>query len=161
VRYDLRVDGLDEPNALYSRLEEYCQRESQKYEQDTTRPLVLVHLVGTLSFDAGSLDHGHMEEIVRRSFQPLYVRVDNHTNDQDYAPDDGDIDGRDRSVWHELERRIFEELVARDNRYLPAKEQWSTVLAQIKEQALRKDDPTQIANFLREKRASLLNNGNK
>jgi hypothetical protein len=102
-----------------------------------------------------------MEEIVRRSFQPLYVRVDNHTNDQDYAPDDSDIDGRDRSVWHELERRIFEELVARDNRYLPAKEQWSTVLAQIKEQALRKDDPAQIANFLREKRASLLNNGNK
>ncbi len=161
VRHDLRVDGLDEPNALYSRLEEYCQRESQKYEQDTTRPLVLIHLVGTLGFDAGSLDQAHMEEIVRRSFQPLYVRVDNHTNDQDYAPDDGEIDGRDRSVWHELERRIFEELVARDNRYLPAKEQWSTVLAQVKEQALRKEDPAQIATFLREKRASLLNNGNK
>jgi DNA repair protein SbcD/Mre11 len=155
VRYDLRVDGLDEPNALYSRLTDYCQREGPKHEGNETRPLVLIHLVGTLGFDAGSLDQSHMEETVRRFFQPLHVRVDNHTNDQDYAPDDGDIDGRDRSLWHELERRIFEELVARDNRYLPSKEQWSVVLAQMKEQALRKDDPTQIAEFLREKRSSL------
>jgi DNA repair exonuclease SbcCD nuclease subunit len=156
VRYDMRVDGLNEPNTLYSRLEDYCQRESPKYQEATMRPLVQVHLVGTLGFDAGSLDQGHMEETIRRFFQPLHVRVDNHTNDQDYAPDDGEIDGRDRSLWYELERRIFEELVARDNRYLSSKEQWSMVLAQMKEQALRKDDPTQIASFLREKRASLL-----
>jgi exonuclease SbcD len=156
VRYDLRVDGLNEPNVLYDRLKDYCQREGPRYQDASMRPLVQVHLVGTLGFDAGSLDQGHMEETVRNFFQPLHVRVDNHTNDQDYAPDDGEIDGRDRSLWYELERRIFEELVARDNRYLPSKEQWSTVLAQIKEQALRKDDPAQIANFLREKRASLL-----
>lgn len=156
VRYDLRVDGLDEPNALYARLADYCEREGPKHKQDVLRPVVQIHLVGTLGFDTGSLDHAHMEETVRKSFQPLHVRIDNHTNDQDYAPDDGDIDGRDRSLWHELERRIFEELVARDNRYLPSKEQWSIVLAQMKEQALRKDDPAQIAAFLREKRASLL-----
>jgi len=45
-----------------------------------------------------------MEEMVRSYFQPLYVRVDNNTNDQDYIPEGGDIDGRDRSAWHELER---------------------------------------------------------
>jgi len=86
----------------------------------------------------------------------LYERVDNNTNDQDYVPDGSDIDGRDRSTWHELERRIFEELVSRDNRYLPAKEQWSVVLADLKQMALQKDDPAQIAQFLREKRVALL-----
>ncbi|HET7641606.1 MAG TPA: hypothetical protein VFK47_23045, partial [Ktedonobacteraceae bacterium] len=80
----------------------------------------------------------------------------NNTNDQDYIPEGGDIDGRDRSAWHELERRIFEELVSRDNRYLPAKEQWSTVLTRLKEMALYKEDPAQIAQFLREKHAELL-----
>lgn len=156
LRYDLRVDGLNEPGGLHARLEEYCRRESSAYREASVRPLVQIHLVGTLGFDAGSLDIARMEEMVRSYFQPLYVRVDNNTNDQDYVPDDGDIDGRDRSAWHELERRIFEELVARDNRYLPAKEQWSAVLAELKSQALQKEAPEKIAQFLRDKRKELL-----
>lgn len=156
LRYDLHVDGLTEPTAIYARLEDYCQRESSRYQDAAVRPLVMAHLVGTLGFDAGSLDIPHMEEMIRTSFRPLYARVDNNTNDQDYVPDDNDIDGRDRTLWHELERRIFEELLGLDTRYLPAKEQWSVVVAQVKELALRKEDPVQIAQFLREKRASLL-----
>ncbi|HLQ31036.1 MAG TPA: DNA repair exonuclease [Ktedonobacteraceae bacterium] len=156
VRHELRVDGLTEPDLLYARLEDYCQREGYKQHDEYLRPLVQVHLVGTLNFDAGSLDMPRMEEMIRSYFQPLYVRVDNNTNDQDYIPEGGDIDGRDRSAWHELERRIFEELVSRDNRYLPTKEQWSVVLADLKRMALDKDDPAAIAQFLRDKRTELL-----
>jgi exonuclease SbcD len=156
VRHELRVDGLNEPNALYKRLEDYCRREGPAHQADALPPVVQVHLVGTLGFDAGSLDQAYMEELVRTHFQPLYVRIDNNTNDQDYVPDGGDIDGRDRSTWHELERRIFEELVSRDNRYLATREQWSVVLADLKQMALQKDDPAQIAQFLRDKRAELL-----
>ena len=97
-----------------------------------------------------------MEDMVREMFQPLYVRIDNHTNDKEYIPDEGDLDGRDRSVWHELERHIFEELVGLDARYLPAKDKWGTVLSEIKQSALRKEDPEQIARYLREKRTELL-----
>lgn len=154
VRHDLRVDGLNEPDVLYARLEDYCRSVGPGY-QDAS-PLVQIHLVGTLSFDAGSLDTARMEEMVKHYFQPLYVRIDNNTNDQDYIPDDGEIDGRDRSLWHELERRIFEELVGRDNRYLPAKDQWSAVLVDLKRMALEKDDPADIAKFLREKHEALL-----
>src|SRR6266446_2232629 len=156
VRHELRVDGLNEPGALYQRLEDYCRREGSAHHADSLRPLVQIHLVGMLGFDAGSLDQAYMEEIVRTHFQPLYVRIDNNTNDQDYAPDGGDLDGRDRSTWHELERRIFEDLVARDNRYLATKEQWSVVLSDLKRMALDKEDPAQIAQFLREKRVELL-----
>jgi hypothetical protein len=152
----MRVDGLGDPDALYARLEEYCRREGTKYQEAATRPLVQVHLVGTLAFDAGALDLPRMEEMVRSYFQPLYVRVENSTNDQDYEPEDGDLDGRDRAVWHELERRIFEELLGRDSRYLPAREQWSQVVAQIKADALRENDPAAIALYLRQKRAELL-----
>ncbi len=153
---DPDVDGLTEPNALYARLEDYCQREGHKHQHDSLRPLVQVQLIGTLNFDAGSLDVTHMEEMIKSYFRPLYVRVDNNTNDQDYIPEGGDIDGRDRSAWHELERRIFEELVSRDNRYLPAKEQWSVVLSDLKKMALEKDDPAAIAQYLRDKRFELL-----
>ncbi len=156
IRYDLRVDGLNEPDAVYARLEDYCQREGIHYASGDRQPVVQIHLVGTLSFDTGSLDSPRMEEMVRSAFQPLYIRIDNNTNDQDYVPDDNEIDGRDRSAWHELERRIFEELVARDNRYLPAKEQWSTVLGDLKRMALDEDTPEKIALFLRERRETLL-----
>ncbi len=155
VRYDLRVDNLSDPEALYNRLEDYCRREGPPYLHNGSKPVVLIHLVGTLNFDAGSLDTAHMEELLENYFQPVHKRVDNNTNDQDYAPDGNELDGRDRSAWHELERRVFEELVSRDSRYLPAKEQWSTVLADLKRMALDKDDPATIAQFLREKRVVL------
>src|SRR5206468_3251792 len=83
----------------YARLEDYCQREGRKHQHDSLRPLVQVQLIGTLNFDAGSLDVTHMEEMINNYFRPLYVRVDNNTNDQDYIPEGGDIDGRDRSAW--------------------------------------------------------------
>lgn len=158
TRHDLRVDGFPEPEAVYARLEEYCRREGYRHSgaSPEKRPVVLLSLVGTLAFDVGSLDMQRMEEMVRNAFQPLYVRIDNHTNDQDYEPTEGDIDGRDRSQWHELERRVFEELVARDNRYLANKEQWSIVLADLKQQALHKDNIEIITRFLREKRETLL-----
>jgi exonuclease SbcD len=156
IRHELRVDGLNEPNAVYEHLEQYCRREGSKYQGEMLSPVVHIHLVGTLAFDAGSLDQKYMEEIVHTHFQPLFARIDNNTNDQDFMPDGGEIDGRDRSVWHELERYIFEDLVSRDNRYLPHKEQWSVVLADLKQMALQKDDPAQIAQFLRDKRAALL-----
>jgi exonuclease SbcD len=156
VRYELRVDGLSEPRELYARLEEYCQREGPRHQHDQYRPLVQIQLVGTLAFDASSLDTNYMEELVQTSFDPLYVRIDDNTNDRDYLPENSDLDGRDRSTWHELERRIFEDLVGRDSRYLPAREQWGAVLAQLKEMALEKQDPTLIAQFLRERREVLL-----
>ena len=156
VRHELRVDGLNEPNAVYEHLEQFCRRESPKYREQMLAPVVHIHLVGTLAFDAGSLDQKYMEEIVLTHFQPLFARIDNNANDQDFLPDGGELDGRDRSVWHELERHIFEELVSRDNRYLPHKEQWSAVLADLKQMALQKDDPEQIARFLRDKREELL-----
>ncbi|HXX78839.1 MAG TPA: exonuclease SbcCD subunit D [Ktedonobacteraceae bacterium] len=156
VRHELRIDGLSEPNAVYEHLEQYCRREGSKYQKEMLAPVVHVHLVGTLAFDADSLDQKYMEEIVHTHFQPLFARIDNNTNDQDFLPDGGELDGRDRSVWHELERVIFENLVSRDNRYLLNKEQWGTVLADLKQMALQKDDPAQIAQFLRDKRGELL-----
>lgn len=154
VRHNLRVDGLQEPDLLYARLEEYCRRESPAYKD--LQPVVLVHIVGTLLFDVGSLDIPRMEEMVRSFFAPLYVRIENATNDQDYVGDDSDLDGRDRAHWYELEHRIFAKLVGQDSRYFPAREQWSTVISELKSSALHKEDPEQIAQFLREKRKNLL-----
>jgi len=156
VRHELRVDGLSEPAELYNRLEMYCRREQHRYETDELRPIVQVQLIGTLAFDAGSLDRAYMEKLVQDLFDALYVHIENNTNDRDYIPEGGEIDGRDRSTWHELERRIFEDLVSRDSRYLAHREQWSQTLADLKRMALEKEDPADIAQFLRARHAELL-----
>lgn len=156
VRHEVRVDGLNEPAELYSRLESYCRQEGPAYQRAQAHPLVQLQLIGTLAFDASSLDSDYMEKMVRTHFEPLHVRIDNHTNDRDYLPEHSEIDGRDRSTWHELERRIFEDLVSRDQRYHFAREAWGNVLSQLKEMALEKQDPAMIAQFLRERREKLL-----
>jgi len=156
ARLEVRVDSLGEPNDVYNRLETACRRERNHYENDALRPLVQVQLIGTLAFDAGSLDIPYMEKLVYDLVDPLYARIENNTNDRDYIPEGGELDGRDRSTWHELERRIFEDLVSRDSRYLAHREQWSQALADLKRMALEKEDPAEIAQFLRNKRAELL-----
>src|SRR5207248_8745095 len=70
VRHELRVDGLSEPDALYEHLEHYCRREGLKYQSEMLSPVIQIHLVGTLAFDAGSLDQKYMEEIIVTHFQP-------------------------------------------------------------------------------------------
>ena len=157
VRHELRVDGLNEPEEIYTQLEAYCRSLGPLHQHDTYRPLVQIQLIGTLAFDASALDIPRMEEIIQEHFTPLYARIDNNTNDRDYLPENSDLDGRDRSTWHELERHIFEDLVGRDARYLPAREQWGNILSQLKEMALEKQEPAIIAQFLRDKRAELLN----
>jgi DNA repair protein SbcD/Mre11 len=156
ARLEVRVDGLGEPHEVYNRLEAYCRRERSRYEGDALRPLVQVQLIGTLAFDAGSLDIAYMEKLVYEHIEPLYARIENNTNDRDYVPEGGELDGRDRSTWHELERHIFEDLVSRDSRYLAHREQWSQALADLKRMALDKENPAEIALYLRQKREELL-----
>lgn len=156
VRHELRVDGFEEPQQVYNRLDEYCRHKERSFEGQQARPLIQVQLTGTLAFDGGSLDFPFMEKMIYDLLNPLYARIENNTNDQDYIPEDGDFDGLDRATWHELERHILEDLVSRDNRYLVHREQWSHVLADLKRMALEQDDPAHIATYLRDKRAELM-----
>src|SRR5207247_11106215 len=98
VRHELRVDGLNEPNALYARLEDYCQREAYKHQDGSLRPLVQIQLIGTLNFDAGSLDLPHMEELVTNNFRNIYVRFDKNNKDMEYITAGVELDATDSSA---------------------------------------------------------------
>ncbi|HEV2580485.1 MAG TPA: exonuclease SbcCD subunit D, partial [Ktedonobacteraceae bacterium] len=89
VRLEVPVGGASEPQELYDVLDRRCRVERPNFEGDVLRPLIQVHLVGTLTFDAGSLDFPYMEKMVNDLLDPLYVRVENNTNDQDYIPENG------------------------------------------------------------------------
>jgi DNA repair exonuclease SbcCD nuclease subunit len=158
LRHSLSVDGLNEPNEIYALLEEYCRREGSLHasSDERNRPLVHIDIYGTLAFDNSALDQDYMEELVQTHFNPLHIRIANHTNDRDYQPETGEIDGRNRASWHELERKVFQDLVSRDVRYQPKLEEWGQTLGHLKEMALEKQEPEAIAAYLRNQRETLL-----
>ncbi|MGH2516861.1 MAG: metallophosphoesterase family protein [Ktedonobacterales bacterium] len=159
LRFTCRVDGVPDPTALYERFERDCRQWARENPEATTSaaaPVLDIALSGILSFESSAWDRSRLEETIRQYFEPLTVRIHDGTRDSDYDPFEGDeADGRDRSTWHQLELHIFQELLARDVRYLPNAPQWAAVLADIKQMALGNEDPATIAHKLREARALL------
>ena len=163
ARLACRVDGLPDPVALYERFERFCRQHAQEFHATSEpaargmAPVVDVALTGILGFDASAVERSRLEECVQRHFQPLVVRIHDTTRDTEYDPDTGDEgDGRDRTTWHQLELRIFQDLIARDARYLPEAGRWATTLAELKQMALTGEEPATIATKLREARERLL-----
>jgi DNA repair protein SbcD/Mre11 len=162
-RLSFRVDGLPDPTALYDRFERFCRRQAEEHlardeHGPRSAPVVDVALTGVLSFDASAVERSRLEECVERHFHPLVTRVHDMTRDTDYDPEtEGEGgDGRDRSTWHQLELRIFQDLLARDARYLPEAGRWAATVAEIKQMALGGEQPEAIVTKLRETRSKLM-----
>ena len=159
LRFTFRVDGISEPDVLEQRFEEFCRRQAEESASNGLEPVVHILLHGVLDFDAGSLELTRLEEIVETHFRPLIRRVHNLTHDIDFDPDSEGLDGRNRDTWHQLEHKIFQEMLSRDLRFLPAANEWANTLSEMKQLALQGEDPAAIATRLREARAQLLQRG--
>jgi DNA repair exonuclease SbcCD nuclease subunit len=157
LRFTFNVDGLTTPAVFYEQFERFCRNRARDSGDALDRePVVDVGLLGVLAFDAASLERPRLEEYVKEYFKPLVARIHDNTRDTDFEPfaEEG-MDGRDRASWAQLEVHIFQELLARDARYLPQASRWARVLAQVKQMALGGEDPAAIAQRLREARAEL------
>ncbi len=159
-RFQFSVEGLDDPQTLEEHFIRFCRQHARKVAAREPSPVVEISLSGLLSFDAGALDQKRLESILYEHFHPLIGRLHNLTHDAGFAAEDEGLDGRDRSTWYLLERKIFQEMLSRDARYLPSADQWAKTLAELKELALQGEDPEIIALRLREARAQLLSKEN-
>jgi exonuclease SbcD len=159
-RFQFSVEGISDPTALEEHFIRFCQQHARRLDSKAVPPVVEVSLSGLLSFDAGALDQKRLESILYEHFHPLIGRLHNLAHDAGFAAEDEGLDGRDRSTWYLLERKIFQEMLARDARYLPSAEQWARTLAELKELALQGEDPEVITLRLREARAHLLSSQN-
>jgi DNA repair protein SbcD/Mre11 len=161
LRFTFRVDGLPDPTALYDRFDRLCARWAEEHRAEVAgpgnAPVIDVALTGILAFDAAACDRARLEEIVRSYFEPLTVRIADATRDTDYEIDDlEDAEDGGRASVQALELHVFQELLARDARYLPNAPQWARLLAEVKQMALTGDDPASIACRLRDARTQLL-----
>jgi DNA repair exonuclease SbcCD nuclease subunit len=157
LRFTFNVDGLTTPATFYEQFERFCRSRARESGDALDRePVVDIGLVGVLAFDDASLEKPRLEEYAKQYFRPLVARIHDNTRDTDFEPfaEEG-MDGRDRASRAQFEVHIFQELLARDARYLPQASRWARVLAQVKQMALGGEDPAAIAQRLREARAEL------
>ena len=160
LRFTFSVDGLTDARRASTSGSSASAASAPREIRDALRapgePVVDVGLTGILGFDGGALESAQLEEYVTAYFKPLVVRIHDGTRDTDYEPGRRrGLDGRDRSTWQQLEVHIFQELLARDARYLPKRAAGRGCWRRLKQMALGGEDPAAITQRLREARAEL------
>ena len=108
-------------------------------------PIIEITLRGHLGFPNSNLELQKIREQAREMTDALHVRVKNHSAPIEYAvaADVGEDVSREK-----LERRVVEDLIARDNRYKARVEQMSEAVIGAKRMALSDDTPDKIADFI-------------
>lgn len=113
-------------------------------------PVVTLTLEGVLAFDRSALDISAIEQSVRRAFEPLLVRIRDHTES-----DASEITVSEDASRAEIERQVVRELVARDAGRKEHADAWTAMLLAIMDMALGRSDPERIIEEARGFRESL------
>jgi DNA repair exonuclease SbcCD nuclease subunit len=142
-RFNVEVDALTSPVAVYDRVRALTQENGDKVSR-SDRPVVEVTLDGVLPFDRYDLDLGYVERLVDEAWGPLVTRVRNQT-----TPADFQVNVTEDVSRPELEHAVVRDLLARDARYRPAAEDWATGALELKRLVLEGSAPETIFQHLR------------
>ena len=145
-RLIIPVDECATPHDLYNGLRARLEAEKSAISSSELDPVVEVTLDGVLAFDRGSLDTGHIQEVVNEALRPLIVRVRNHTRASEF-----EIPFEERLTRRELERKVLTDLVLRDSRYRDRAEVWAELMSEVKTMALAGSSPEAIVATMRER----------
>ncbi len=158
VRFNFKVDGLNDPAAFYDHFERMVRQQAREHADALDRKAVVdVALTGVYAFDGAAIERGRLEEMVIERFHPLIARIHDSARANAYDLDGiDDEDGEERADRQALEQRVFEDLLARDARYLEHASEWANALAALKRMALDDESPEHIALALRDARTRLL-----
>jgi DNA repair protein SbcD/Mre11 len=146
-RYRIDVQPCTSPQQLVElvrrSLAEWAAREH------STSPVVHLTLFGRLRFDRRDLDLKAVEAEVEAVFNPLAVQVRDQTEDTAFVPEGGGDDEKlDRGA---LERSIFRQLFANDERRVHSASEWARLTQDLKRETLSRRSPEELANLIRQK----------
>ncbi len=140
-----QVTGYDDARTITDDILELVKKEARVAERDKPRPIIEIALRGQLGFPNSLLELQKIRDEILAITGALHVRIKNHTVPADYleTPEVSDDAGRER-----LERRVIEDLIIRDNRYMTKSEGMSDAVIGAKRMALSDDEPQKIADFI-------------
>ena len=112
---------------------------------ETPQPIIEIGLRGQLGFPNSLLETQTMRDETRSMTNALHVRIKNHTVPADYLETTAEVDdeGRER-----LERRVIDDLIARDTRYMKRQDEISDAVIGAKRMALTEEPAEKIAEFI-------------
>ncbi len=119
--------------------------EARVAEAEKPQPIIEIALRGQLGFPNSLLEMQKIRDEAKAITGALHVRIKNHTVPADYldTADEPDEAGREQ-----LERRVIEDLINRDNRYKTRADDISDAVIGAKRMALGDDEPQKIAEFI-------------
>ena len=139
------VSGYTEAKDITDGVLELVEREAKSFDGSDMPPIIEITLRGHLGFKNSNLELQKIREEAQKITGALHVRVKNHSAPIEYAVAADVSEDVPREL---LERRVVEDLIARDNRYKTRVEAVAEAVVGAKRMALSDDTPEKIADFI-------------
>jgi DNA repair protein SbcD/Mre11 len=149
-RLTVDVSGAEDADAVHERLMDTVRREATPHDPSTGEPapIIEINLRGHLGFKNSLLDMRKMREEASAHTGALHVMLKNQSVPVEYAVAAG-LDA-DTSRAHR-ERRIVEDLIARDNRYRDRAREMAELVLEAKRRALGDEPAESILELIEQK----------
>ncbi len=147
IRLGFDVSGRGTPEELTEALFEQLGRELTPHDpaSGAPAPVVELSLRGHLGFKTGLLDLNGIRDRIRREFHPLLAMIRNQSVPVEYAVAAGLTEEVSRS---ERERRVIEDLIARDSRFKDQAAAMAGLILEAKQLALGGEAPARISELI-------------
>ncbi len=149
-RLTFDVSGAEDPAAVHAGVLETVAREARAHDPDSGEPapIIEINLRGHLGFKNSLLDMRRMREEALARTGALHVMLKNQSVPVEYAVAAG-LDA-DTSRAHR-ERRIVEDLIARDTRFRDRAREMAELVLEAKRRALGDEPPEAILELIEQK----------
>jgi DNA repair exonuclease SbcCD nuclease subunit len=149
-RLTFDVSGAEDPEAVRVGVSDVVAREARVHdpESDEPAPIIEINLRGHLGFKNSLLDMRRMREEALEKTGALHVMLKNQSVPVEYAVAAG-LDADTSRAYRE--RRIVEDLIARDNRYRDRAREMAELVLEAKRRALGDEPPEAILELIEQK----------
>jgi len=146
-RLSFDVSGIENPDAVHEGVMETVRREARPHDHgadgddESPAPIIEINLRGHLGFKNSLLDIAKMRTAARELTGALHIMITNRSVPVEYAIAAGLDADASRQV---RERRIIEDLIARDNRFRKHAPEMAQLVLEAKRLALGDEAPEDI-----------------
>jgi DNA repair protein SbcD/Mre11 len=149
-RLSFDVSGAEDAEAVHAGVMQMIEREARTHNTDSEQPapIIEINLRGQLGFKNSLLQINRLRDEARERTGALHIMIRNQSVPVEYAVAAG-LDAQ--APRHERERRIIEDLIARDNRYKHRAHEIAELVIEAKRQALGNEQPDKILELIAQK----------
>ena len=146
-RISFDVSGALDAETVFAGVMEKVGLEARTHDSDSERPAPIIEITlrGQLGFKNSLLEINRMRQEAREKTGALHVIMRNQSVPVEYAVAAG-MDAQ--APRHERERRIIEDLIARDNRFKGRARDIANLIIEAKRQALSNESPDKILELI-------------